>query len=445
MSQLQPSRITLSVFGLGKLGSPFVAVMAAKGFHVIGVDKNPKLVRAMNAGKAAVAEPFLQAFLNRGKKRIQATASVEEAVAGSSVSFVIVPTPSDKDGSFTNRYVLDCITQIAKACAKKKERHIVVVTSTVMPGSSTAVLIPAIEKASGLQVGKDIGFCYNPEFIVLGSVIRNMLHPDFTLIGEGDPLSGKRLADIYRHVCGKDVVIRRMSPINAELTKLASNTYVTTKISYANMLAELCEQLPGADVDCVTQALGYDRRIGHKCLTGGTAYGGPCFPRDNKALTLLAKRLHARMDIAEATQRINGTQTERLMRKIKKHFPQGGHIGIAGMAYKLDTPVLEESASILLAEALLKKHYSVSVHDPLAASHARKQLKGRVRVFAELGGMAQSVDALVVMLPSAHYASLRPSHVAKRKKPLLLLDCWRLYAGRKLGKKVERLPLGVGV
>jgi UDPglucose 6-dehydrogenase len=434
----------ISVFGLGKLGSPFAAVMAVKGFRVIGVDKNAKFVRAINKGEAPVEEPLLQAFLTRGRKNLRATQNVAEAIANTDISFLIVPTPSGKDGTFSNKFILQAIADIARELKNKKTRHTIVVTSTVMPGSSAGVIKETIEKASGKRLGKDIGYCYNPEFIALGNVVSDMLDPDFILIGEADTRSGALVAQIYKTVCGKTVPLQRMSPVNAEITKLAINTFVTNKISYANMLADICERLPGADVDVVTAGVGSDSRIGRKYLKGAVAYGGPCFPRDNIALFTMARRLGARVDLPRATHRLNEFQTGRLARRIMKLVPKGGRIGIAGLAYKPDTPVIERSAGVALAEQLIRQRYKVSLSDPLAAANAAKALKKKAVVVKDIKTLASKVDALVVMTPAGDFKSLNARALGARKHPLVIFDCWRLYKAKDFGKKAEIIALGRG-
>ena len=177
-----------------------------------------------------------------------------------------------------------------------------------------------------------LGLCYSPEFIALGNVIRDMLEPDMVLIGESDPRAGDVLERLYAGVCENDPPFRRMSLVNAELTKIAVNTYVTMKISYANTLADICERLPGADVESVTDALGLDTRIGGKYLRGAIAYGGPCFPRDNKAFAVLARDLGADAALAEATDAINVAQSDRLARIVRRASSAGDAVGILGLS-----------------------------------------------------------------------------------------------------------------
>lgn len=235
--------IKLSVVGLGKLGCPLMAVFAEKGFEVTGVDVNPDIVDQVNAGKAPFVEPMLQELLVRNKERIRATTELKQAVLQTSATFIILPTPSKADHFFDNSYVQQAMHDIGKALAGKDSYHLVVITSTVMPGSTENVLATTLTAASGKKIGDEIGLCYNPEFIALGTVVRDMLQPDILLIGESDKKAGDMLESIYSKSVDTDPKVHRMNFVNAELAKISVNTYVTTKISYANMLAEMCENI----------------------------------------------------------------------------------------------------------------------------------------------------------------------------------------------------------
>jgi UDPglucose 6-dehydrogenase len=280
----------VSVIGLGKLGGSMAGCLASRGFKVIGVDVSPKAVDALNAGRAPVQEPGLDDLVSGNRERIRATLSHEDAVRNSDLSFVIVPTPSDERGAFSLQYAAYAFEALGKALAKKDRYHTIVLTSTVLPGSTRYGLLPILEEYSGKRCGRDFGLCYSPEFIALGTVIRDFLNPDFFLIGEFDERSGTTLHSVLSRVALNEAPARRMSIENAELAKIALNSYVTLKISYANMLAELCESIPGGNIDVVSDALGMDKRIGRRYLTGGFGYGGPCFPRDNVALGFLGQR-----------------------------------------------------------------------------------------------------------------------------------------------------------
>src|SRR5690349_14130873 len=190
--------LDLSVIGLGKLGSPMVACFAAKGHRVIGVDVNERFVRLINEGKPPVSEPGLEDLLKQSAGRLSATTDIAQAVGQTDLTFIIVPTPSEPNGAFSLKYVLAATKAIGQALKQKDGYHLVVLTSTVMPGATGGQLLPALESASSKHCGKDFGLCYNPEFISLGSVIRDFLNPDFLLIGESDPRAGEVLASLTK-------------------------------------------------------------------------------------------------------------------------------------------------------------------------------------------------------------------------------------------------------
>src|SRR5260370_24596626 len=274
----------LSIIGLGKLGAPMAAVMAHKGHNVVGVDVNPLHEKASQEGRARFNEPQLAEMIAANRERLTATESYEEAILATDVTFIIVPTPSCRDGRFSMEFVLEAAEKIGAALRKKRSWHLVVLSSTVMPGSMRGELQPALRQHSGKRCPEDFGICYKPEFIALGSVVHDMLKPDMILIGESDARSGGILEELYMGVCESNPRIQRMNYVNAELTKLSVNTFVTTKISYANMLAQICETIPGADSDVVTAALGCDTRIGAQYLKGALGYGGPGLARGNWAV-----------------------------------------------------------------------------------------------------------------------------------------------------------------
>src|SRR5690242_20330199 len=226
----------VSVVGLGKLGSPLVAVLASRGLEVCGIDLNHEIIDKINNGIAPVEEPHLQELLSEHRGRIRATSDWRVGIESTDITGIIVPTPSGADGAFRNDFVLSAVENIGRVLRQKRGYHLVVVHSTTMPGSIGGPIKERLEQASGKRVGVDVGLCYNPEFIALGNVISGLLHPDFVLIGESDARAGDMLQDIYRQVVGPDVAVRRMNFVNAELAKISVNTYVTMKISFANML-----------------------------------------------------------------------------------------------------------------------------------------------------------------------------------------------------------------
>jgi len=438
---------SVSVIGLGKLGAPLAACFAQRGYSVIGVDINPKTVDAINRGQAPVYEPQLSEMIARNKERLKATHDYQEAILNSEITFVLVPTPSDESNGFSLRYVLQACEGIGKSLQKKKDYHLVVITSTVSPGAVERQVKPILEFFSGKRCGKEFGLCYNPEFIALGSVVRDLLNPDFVLIGESDLRSGELLASFYKSFLNPQIPIVRMSLVNAEIAKLAVNTFVTTKITFANMLARICERLPGADVDAVTGAIGLDSRIGRKYLKGAVSYGGPCFPRDNLALIALARQVGAPADIAEATHRLNQSQIRWLADIAQKYLKKDGTVAILGLTYKPNTDVVEESVGLLLARELAARGISVRAYDPVGNGNAARALadwKEKVQLAETAEDCIAYGDVVILATPWPQFLRL-PNHVWIRfGPPRVVIDCWRALDGLDSCDNLTYLPIGIG-
>ena len=434
----------LSVVGLGKLGSPLAVLLATKGHEVRGIDFNIEVVQKLNSHIAPFDEPQLQDLLNNKSLIFEATTDYEPAINQSDATFIIVPTPSEESGIFTNRYIFQALKKIGEALRKKDGYHLVVITSTVMPGSTDGEIREILEQYSGRKVGPDLGLCYNPEFIALGSVVRDMLFPDMILIGESDQKAGDMLESLYKTFCENKPPIERMNCVNAELTKLSLNTYVTMKISYANMLGAVCESLPESDVDVVTQAIGLDSRIGRKYLKAAVAFGGPCFPRDNVAFRSMAQNLNVSVDLAEATQRVNDFQPNRLRSLIKK-FEKGKRIGILGLSYKPGTYIVEESSGVIVANQLMQNGYQVSVYDPMALFEAKKVLDKRVCLASSIEDCLRCSDTAVIMTNWPEFSNeITPELIKRTTTCKLIIDCWRTLDQNQFHDHCQVIFLGQG-
>jgi UDPglucose 6-dehydrogenase len=269
-----------------------------------------------------------------------------------------------------------------------------------------------------------------------------MLNPDMILIGESDPRSGDTLEGFYNTLCESNPRIQRMNYVNAELTKLSVNTFVTTKISYANMLAQVCETLPGADVDVVTSAIGCDSRIGVKYLQGALGYGGPCFPRDNMAFSALARANGVPAVLAEATDELNRRQIPRIAELIMSRLPERGVAGILGLAYKPDTDVIEESQGLGIAQELLARGASVVVYDPAAMENARPLFGGKVSFAGSAAECARKSDVIAITTPWPEFRSLSSADLKVGSHRPVVVDCWRVLSRSRFGEAAEFLALG---
>jgi UDPglucose 6-dehydrogenase len=432
----------ISVIGLGKLGGSMAAAFAHCGFDVVGVDINIANVAAFNEGRAPVQETGLGEMIAANRERIRATTSTEEAVLATDISFVIVPTPSDHRGAFTLQYARHAFTELGRALKKKNAYHVIVMTSTVLPGSMRSGLLPVLEKESGLRCGPDFGLCYNPEFIALGSVIRDFLNPDFYLLGQFDERSGDALESVHHRVSQNKAPVKRMSLENAELAKIAVNSYVTMKISFANMLAEYCENIPNGDVDVVSDALGMDKRIGRKYLTGGLGFAGPCFPRDNVALAFVGKSLGVDSALLAANDDYNLRMPERLVNRLMPMLPPNGNVAVLGLAYKPLSHIVESSAGVALAKGMAEQGYRVKAHDQLALGEARPALERSVLLTPSLEDALIDADVVIVTTTDEPYLKLTAADLGADGRKVVLVDFWRCLSHLDGTENLTYIPAG---
>ena len=434
--------MNISVIGLGKLGACSAACFASKGFNVVGVDVRADYVDSINRGITLIQEPGLQELIQKSKTRLRATLNFAEAISETDMTFLIVPTPSQENGSFSDRFLRDALLPLSTALrTSTKPYHVFAVTSTVSPGTTEQSLIPLIESGSGRKLNEGFGVCYNPEFIALGSVIKDFLKPDLVLIGESDGKTGDQVERVYRSVCENQPRIARMSIVSAEITKISLNSYVTMKISFANTLSSLCEKIPGAHVDDITAALGADRRISPYYLKGGLSFGGPCFPRDNRAFAAFAQQYGKDARLAKATDAVNLDQISHVVEKILPTLSESKSVSVLGLSYKPNTPVIEESPATKIIEELLARDVRVVVYDPLALDEARLHFGEKISYARSVRECLSASALTLVATQDDAFRTIDASMISQN--PTTIVDCWRILDPSKLGSSVRYIALGI--
>lgn len=428
----------VTVCGLGKLGLPMAAVFASRGYTVIGYDSNKSHINNIISGNHGIQEPDLDELLNRFKTDLHFTSDPRKAFRKADIIFVIVPTPSHEDGYFMNDYLVHACKEIGRNLDQYRHYYLIVIVSTVMPGTMESVVKPTLEKTFGMECGKDFGLCYNPEFVALGSVINNMYNPDAYLIGESDPKAGAILEKFLISEF-ESIPAFHMDFYNAEVAKICLNAYLTTKISFANYIAGLCEKYPKGNVDLVTEFLGTDSRIGSKFLKGGTGFGGPCFTRDNVALTYFAKQIGAGYDLQEATVVTNINTNIRIADRISELVEKQSVITILGASFKPNTTVVDGSASLEIALMLADRGYVIRLHDPLALENAKKVLGDLVIYSDNITQALDGVETIVLATPWPVYKDILPLFRGRK-----LFDCWRFFNPVEVMKHgIEYYAVGV--
>ncbi len=432
---------SVSVIGLGKLGTPLAVTFASFGFKVIGVDTNKERIELLNLNKTCLYESGLDEILNKYKNNLILTTDFKKAILNSRITFIVVPTPSYKMGDFSLKHIFNALNQMAETLKEKNQWHLVVITSTVSPYSMEKKIKPYLEKISGKKIGKNIGLCYSPELIALGSVIKNLTHPDFILIGESDKKSGDILSKIRKSICKNNPPIIRTNFINAEIIKIALNSYITTKISFANMIARVCEKTLGADTDVVTSTLGLDSRIGPKYLTGALGFGGPCFPRDNLAFNQFIKSLSLNIKLPYIVHQFNQDQIKSLIEIIFKYADRETIVGILGLSYKPNTNVIDESQGVKLAEKLADKGFKVIAYDPVVMDNAKLFLGNKIKFACSMLDCLKQSDIIVITTPLPEFKNIKISALQRQGNPRVVIDCWRIlkYQGEE---NVKYIALG---
>ncbi|MCD6468133.1 MAG: UDP-glucose/GDP-mannose dehydrogenase family protein [Thermoplasmata archaeon] len=362
--------MNISIIGTGYVGLVTGVCFAKLGNNIICVDVDKKKIEMINKGVPPIYEEGLEQLLVENKNRIHATKDYEHAIQNTDVTFICVGTPSKEDGSIDLKFVKKAAEEIGKQLKNKDKWHLVVMKSTVLPGTTRDIVLPLLEQYSGKKAGKDFGLTMNPEFLREGVAVKDFLEPDRIVIGYYDDKSRKVLKELYKDF---SCPILETSLSAAEMIKYASNAFLATKISFINEIGNMCKKL---DIDTyeVAEGMGLDKRIGRAFLDSGIGWGGSCFPKDLDALISWAKRIGEESNIISSVVEVNKKQPLKMIELLKKHVPKlkGKSVGVLGLAFKPNTDDIRESRAIPVVKQLLKEKAVVKAFDPKAMENFKK-------------------------------------------------------------------------
>jgi UDPglucose 6-dehydrogenase len=385
-------KLKIGVVGLGKLGLPLAAVFANSQFSVTGIDANSSHVNKLKMKQFESTEPELNHYLQKNESQLNFSTNFND-LKNIDVVYLIVPTPSNDSGYFINDYLLDAIKEIGKVWQKASHVRTLVIVSTVMPGVTTNYLIPALESATGEKIGSNLQVVYSPEFIAIGSVIKDLHEPDLLLIGTNNEESAKEHNFIMNTIIKSEVVTRFLNFEEAELVKLLINNFITTKITFANQISEFTDLVPGTSASKIAEAIGNDTRIGKKYLKPGLGFGGPCFPRDTRALVAFAVANNWNSELALAVEKINLRQPKLMLNRIFDDNKGIKKVGVYGLAYKSGASILEESQAVELINDIANMDMEVFAYDPLIKIKP-DSLNVKINFVSDITDL-QSVDLLI--------------------------------------------------
>ena len=352
----------VSIFGLGYVGAVSAACLAKEGHTVVGVDIDPYKLNLIRQGKAPIVEANLEPYLKQAVEsgRLTVTDDATEAVHSTEISLLCVGTPSRENGDLRTDYLERVARQIGEALITNPEYHIVVIRSTILPGTAEEVVLPILEAASGKRVNKHFGLAVNPEFLREGTAIADFYDPPFTVVGARREEDAETVAALYESVKAPLFLV---SIRTAEMIKYACNAFHALKVTFANELGMLCKA-EGIDSHEVMRIFCADTKLNISCkyLTPGFAFGGSCLPKDLRALTYRARANDLELPMLEAILPSNRRQIEWVVRRIVQMRKR--KVGLFGLSFKPGTDDLRESPLVELAEQLIGKGYRLLIHDP---------------------------------------------------------------------------------
>jgi UDPglucose 6-dehydrogenase len=439
--------MNVSIIGTGYVGLVTGVCLAEKGHQVVCVDVDAEKIKKINRGEPPIYELGLEALLKKNlSSRLHATKDLRGSVLSTDATFIAVGTPFVGQ-CIDLKFIENAARHIGGALKEKTGYHLVVVKSTVVPGTTDDVVRPLLEEASGKSAGKDFGLGMNPEFLTEGQAIHDFMHPDRIVLGGMDERSIDTLADLYVHFDGVEKL--RTDNKTAEMIKYSSNCLLATLISFSNEIGNLCATLGGVDVVDVMKGLHLAHYLspilpsGERVsapitsfLAAGCGFGGSCLPKDVKALIAHGERAGAPMRLLDAVIDINQKQPMRVVALLRKHFPHlnGLKVVILGVAFKPDTDDVRESPAIPIVKELLGQGVQIKVHDPIAIREAMRHIDDdRVTYSEDLKEVLSEVDAAVLVTRWNEYKQV-PALLAVMKSPPLLIDGRRMLDKRSIGK-----------
>jgi GDP-mannose 6-dehydrogenase len=424
----------LSIFGLGYVGCVSAACFAKEGHEVIGVDVNPTKIEIINKGKSPIVEEGISELINEvvSKGSLRATTDARDAIMNSEISLVCVGTPSNPNGSLNLEYIKGVCKEIGAALAQKKELHIVVVRSTMLPGTIQDVVIPTLEVYADKKVGRDLGVCINPEFLREGSSIKDFYAPPFTLIGADDEDVAAKVKNLYSQI---DAPVYVTSIKAAEMVKYSCNCFHALKVSFANEIGNICKQL-GIDSHQVMEVFCQDTKLNLSpyYLKPGFAFGGSCLPKDLRALQYKAKDVDVETPVLSAVLQSNKRQIERAVEMVQQTGKK--KIGVLGFSFKAGTDDLRESPMVSLIETLIGKGMQLTIYDrdvSLARLFGANKayIEGEIPHISQLmrssvDEVLESSDVIIIGNKAEEFRSID----SKLKQGQVVIDLVRIFEGR---------------
>ena len=421
--------MNVTVMGTGYVGLVTGATLSDAGHQVTCLDIIEEKINELNQGKSPIFEPGLEELIKKGiqTKTLRGSTDIENCVRESDVTFICVGTPSNKNGSIDLNYIKSASSSIGRALRVKEGEHTIIVKSTVVPLTTEETVLPTIIKKCGWKRER-LGVGMNPEFLREGCAVSDAQEPDRIVIGFADELSKKTMHDLYaKHKCPK----LECSPRTAELIKYASNSFLATKISFVNEMANMCNSW-GIDFKEVAEGMGLDSRISPLFLRAGAGFGGSCFPKDVKALAAASKSSKVESKMLDASLEVNETQPLIVVQMARERLGtlKGKNITVLGLAFKPDTDDIRESRSEVVVNKLVEEGAVVTGHDPEAMTNFREICN--IEMANDAKDAISGADCMILMTEWQEYIDLDYNLIKQKMSGNVIIDGRRAFDYRRM-------------
>ena len=432
----------ISIVGLGFVGLSLTSVLASKGKDIVGIDVDDEKCANIKKGISPFFEPEVKKLLKIGLGKKLKISTDFSLIKNSDIIFVTVGTPQRSNGSIEISMIKSAVKDIGKILKNDKKNPIILIKSTVTPGTMQEIILPIIEKESRKKAGKDFGLISNPEFLQESTAIRDTKFPHVVVLGGYQTRYMKKAEKFFSEI-HPNIPIVITNHQTAEMIKYANNSFLATKISFINQLSNICQKIPGANIKKKKKTIGLDPRIGKLFLNAGPGYGGSCLPKDMKALINFANRVGINPTLLNAVEHTNNKQIQNIIHLIEKTLGslKNKHITILGTAFKPDTDDIRDSISIELIKKLLAKKVTLTVYDPKAMKNTKSIFKEKIRYADSISHSLKNSQCMIIMVHWKQFEKINDNsiNIMKRK---FIIDCRRVLSGKKLNSNYYAIGIG---
>ena len=432
----------IAVIGLGFVGLTLSSVLASKGITTLGIDLDKEKCSKIVKGIPTFFEPELKKTLKKALKKNLLITDKVSSINNCDFIFITVGTPQKKNGEIDLSFIKTVVKNVGKIIPKNKKKPIILIKSTVIPGTMKDVILPILEKNSKKKAGKDFGLISNPEFLQESKAIHDTIKPHAIVLGGyRTQFMNKTRKFFSRFNPNTPIIITNHQ--TAEMIKYANNSFLATKISFINQLASICQEIPDTNIDDVADAIGLDSRIGNQFLDAGPGYGGSCLPKDMKAIINLSLKVGVKPTMLNAVEKTNKQQINNIIKLMKQNIGKikGKKVTVLGVAFKPNTDDIRDSMSIELIHRLIKSGAVVKIHDPKALDNARKIFHDNITYTDSIPSALKDSQCAIIMTKWKEYERIN-NKTTKYMKKKFLIDTRRILSDKNLRLKYYGLGLG---